>query len=133
MKTCHENPESIVAGSYHRTRDGQKAFIQSVNLPFNGIHYVPAVNGMIVLPDNDGEPGISAMWEKSGYEDEDETESENDLVCEWKEPKKIIRWMVSGESFECLCATEQEAILLSMKMQVVENVSSKKIMLIGYE
>jgi len=128
MKTCHENPGSIVAGSYHRTRDGTKVFIQAVLEPFDGENSDYPVFGAFY--DNDGDI-IYVNWSIEGRKDYEE--SILDLVSEWNEPKKIIRWMVRGEAFECFCSTEQEAILLSMKMQVVENVLSKRIMLIGYE
>jgi len=128
MTNCHENPGSIVAGSYHRTRDGTKVFIQAVLEPFDGENSDYPVFGAFY--DNDGDI-IYVNWSIEGRKDY--KEDDLDLISEWKEPKKIIRWIAKGYGCEFLVKTEQEAFTREMRMKDLGDISAKRIMLIGYE
>jgi hypothetical protein len=129
MSKCHENPASIMPGTYHRARNGTKVFIQAVLEPFDEENRDFPVFGAFY--DNDG--GIVyAEWSIEGRLDEYFEEDILDLVKEWKEPRKIIRWLVKGLTFETMYKTEQDAISFESSMKASGDIYSR-IMLIGYE
>jgi len=76
----------IEAGKYYRTRDGRKARIDCIIEPVMGKLKYPCVGEL--------EGWLSKTppsWQLDGSFDS--VEREQDLVAEWKEPKRIKGWM----------------------------------------
>lgn len=73
----------LEAGKFYRTRDGRKAFVVFVQPPEGMGHRYPVLG-------YHGE--YSGNWTSDGKWN-DGGESQNDLVAEWLEPRRISGWV----------------------------------------
>ena len=80
----HNNPESLVPGSLHRTRDGQKAFIlyRVFNPPWKRPYGLPCYQ-LAVCVEGGGIYGVSLDGTYFTSE-----ENPEDLVSEWEDTTK---------------------------------------------